>query len=216
MQGVKFDDKHSYIHWGLMLKSRPVISPPTPKTKYVDVPGADGAIDMTDALTGYTQYQNRKISFEFILMAGRENWPAIYSDIMDTLHGRKVKITFDDDPDYYYTGRVTVGKWDAAKVTAIITMSAEVEPFKTETLRKTKNCTMTSSGASVTIQGTKKPVVPDITVSNGGAKVSFRGTTYPLTSGVNRIPGIVIREGNNVLTFMGSGTAVLSYEGGRF
>jgi len=216
MQGVEFDEKHSYYHWGLLFRSRPVISPPIPKTKYVDVPGADGALDMTDTLTGYTQYHNRKISFEFILMAGREKWPAIYSDLLDTLHGKKVKLVFDDDPDYYYTGRVTVGKWDAEKVTAIITMTAEVEPFKTEKLRKTKSCVMTSQGVAVTIQGTKKPVVPDITVSNGGAQVSFRGTTYTLESGVNHIPGIVIREGDNVLTFTGSGTAELSYEGGRF
>lgn len=216
MQGVKFDDKHSYFHWGLMFKSRPVISPPTPKTKYVEVPGADGAIDMTDALTGYTQYQNRKISFEFILMAGRENWPAIYSDLMDTLHGRKVKITFDDDPDYYYTGRVTVGKWDAKKVTAVITMSAEVEPFKTEKLRKTKNCVMTGEHVTVVVQGSKKPVVPDITASDDGVQVFFRGSTYTLKEGVNRIPGIVIREGDNALTFTGSGTVDITYEGGRF
>ncbi len=216
MQGVMFNDKHSYFNWGLMFKSRPVISPPTPKTKYVEVPGADGAIDMTDSLTGYTQYQNRQISFEFIIMAGRENWPAIYSDLMDTLHGKKVRITFDDDPGYYYTGRVTVGKWDAEKVTAIITMSAEVEPFKTERMRRKKTCTLTEEGVTVTLQGTKKPAVPDITASDDGVQVSFRDSTYTLAAGVNRISEIVIREGDNTLTFTGSGTVELSYEGGRF
>ena len=216
MQGVKFDDKHSYYHWGLMFKKRPVISPPTPKTKYVEVPGADGAIDMTDTLTGYTQYQNRQISFEFILMAGRENWPAIYSDLMDTLHGRKVKITFDDDPDYFYTGRVTVGKWNAEMVTAVITMTAEVEPFKTEILKKTKSCILTDEVVTVTVRGTKKPVVPEITATEDGVQVSFRGETYTLKAGVNRIPGIVIREGANEFTFTGSGTVDITYEGGRF
>lgn len=216
MQGVKFDDKHSYYHWGLMFKSRPVISPPIPKTKYVEVPGADGAIDMTDTLTGYTQYQNRQISFEFILMAGRENWPAIYSDLMDTLHGRKVRITFDDDPDYYYTGRVMVDKWDAGKVTAVITMTAEVEPFKTEILKKKKSCTLANETVTVTVQGSVKPVVPDITTTDDGVQVSFRGETYTLTAGVNRIPGIVIREGESKLTFTGNGAVDITYEGGRF
>lgn len=216
MQGVKFDDKHSYYHWGLMFKSRPVISPPIPKTKYVEVPGADGAIDMTDTLTGYTQYQNRLIKFEFILMAGREKWPAIYSDLLDTLHGRKFRITFDDDPDYYYTGRVTVDKWDAAKVTSIITMTAEVEPFKTERVGKTKNIIATEEGETVTIQGSVKPVVPDITTSDEGVQLAFRGETYTLAEGVNRIPGIVIREGDNEFTFTGSGTVEIAYKGGRF
>lgn len=199
-----------------MFKSRPEISLPIPKTKYVEVLGADGMIDMTDALTGYTQYQNRQINFEFIIMAGRESWPAIYSDLMDTLHGRKVRITFDDDPDYFYTGRVTVGKWDAEKVTAVITMTAEVEPFKTEILKKTKRCILTEEGVKVTVHGTKKPVVPDITATDSGVEVSFRGSTYTLAAGVNRIPGIVIREGNNEFTFTGSGTVDITYEGGRF
>lgn len=216
MQGVKFDDKHSYYHWGLMFKKRPVISPPTPKTKYVEVPGMDGAIDITETQTGYTQYQNRKISFEFIIMAGRENWPAIYSDLMDTLHGRKVRIVFDDDPDYYYTGRVTVGKWDAGIVTAVITMTAEVEPFKTNRLSSTKSCVLSEDGVTVTIQGTKKPVVPDITASDDGVEVSFRNSTYTLSAGVNHIPDIVIREGANEFTFTGSGTVDITYEGGRF
>ena len=216
MQGVMFDDKHSFYRWGLMFRRRPVISPPTPKTKYVEVPGADGAIDMTEALTGYTQYQNRQISFEFIIMAGRDRWPAIYSDLMDTLHGRKVRIIFDDDPNYFYTGRVTVGKWNAEKVTAIITMTADVEPYKTERMQRKKSCTLTEDGVTVTIQGTKKPVVPDITATYDGAQVSFRGSTYALKAGANRIPGIVIREGDNEFTFTGSGTVELSYEGGRF
>lgn len=214
MIGVTFNIKHSYHQWGLMLRSRPVISPPTPKTKYAEVPGADGSLDLTDTLTGYTQYKNRKITFEFVIMAGRASWPAIYSDIMDTLHGNIVEIVFDDDPDYVYTGRVTVGKWDAEKVTATLTMSAEVEPFKTERYATSQSMTVEGS-RTVTVSGTRKPAVPTFTVS-ADMQVSFGGSSYTLTAGENRIPEIIIRQGENTLVFTGTGTVTIEYKGGRF
>lgn len=214
MRGVTFDNKHSYHEWHLMFKSRPVISPPTPKTKYVEVPGADGALDMTNTLTGYTQYKNRKISFEFVIVAGRASWPAIYSDIMDTLHGNTVNIIFDDDPLYAYRGRITVGKWDAEKKTATLTMTAEVEPFKIDLFATTKSLTVNGNG-SVTVLGARKPAVPVVTVSSD-MQLAFRGSTYTLTAGENRIPEIVIRQGENKFDFTGNGTVSIEYRGGRF
>ena len=130
MRGVMFGTIHSYWDWGLMLKKAPDISPPEPKTHYVDIPGAQGAMDLTELLTGKVQYKNRSIRMEFNMKAGREEWSAIYSAILNELHGQKTEITLDVDPMHHYTGRVIVGKptWDKRIVT--ITMTAEVEPFK--------------------------------------------------------------------------------------
>lgn len=216
MKGVMFDNRHSFHHWGLMLKSRPVISPPTPKTMYVDVPGADGSLDLTESLTGYTQYKNRKITFEFVVIAGRAAWPAIYSDILDTLHGNVVEIVFDDDPHYAYRGRVTVGKWDGKWATATLTMTAEVEPYKTARYAEPgyKNL-MVEGSRTVKVCGTRKPSVPAFTVS-ADMQVSFGGNVYTLTAGKNILPEIVIRQGENLLEFTGNGTVSIDYRGGRF
>lgn len=216
MRGVMFNEKHSYHHWGLLLSSRPVISPPTPKTKYVEVPGADGSLDLTDTLTGYTQYKNRKITFEFVVMAGRAAWPAIYSDIMDTLHGNVVEIVFDDDPQYAYKGRVTVGKWEAEKVTAFLKITAEVEPYKTARYSDPAYKNLAVDGSrTVTLCGTRKPTVPAFTVS-ADMQMTFKGNTYTLTKGENTIPEIIIRQGVNTLDFTGNGTVSIDYRGGRF
>lgn len=114
-----------------MLKSPPKISSPEPKTHYVDIPGAHGAMDLTKALTGKVQYHNRKIELEFITTAGREDWSAVYSDILSELHGQMKEITLDEDPTHYYKGRVKVGdpEWDNVKAVTL-KMTAEVEPFK--------------------------------------------------------------------------------------
>lgn len=130
MRGVTFGISHSYWDWGLMLKKAPEISPPDPKTHYVDIPGAQGAMDLTEMLTGQVQYKNRAIRMEFVTVAGREEWSAIYSAILNDLHGQRKEITFDDDPMHYYTGRVIVGNPTRNGNIVTITMTAEVEPFK--------------------------------------------------------------------------------------
>ena len=132
MHGVIFGDKHSYRDWGLLTKSRPNISPPKPKLNLIEVPGSDTVIDLTERLTGKVHYQMRTIKFEFIVMAERSRWPALYSEIMNYLHGRSIRIIMDDDPNYYYTGRVTVGDLDPEKKTAVLEMEAQVEPYKRE------------------------------------------------------------------------------------
>lgn len=130
MRGVMFDKKHSYWNWGLMLKTAPKVTSPQPKTHYVDVPGAHGALDLTEMLTGKVQYKNRKIEMEFVTMAGREEWPAIYSEILNELHGQMKEIRLDDDPQHIYKGRVTVGDPEREKTVVTVRMVAEVEPYK--------------------------------------------------------------------------------------
>lgn len=132
MHGVIFGDKHSYRDWGLLTKSRPSISPPQPKMKLIEVPGSDTVIDLTERLTGKVHYEPRTIKFEFIVMAPREQWPSLYSEIMNYLHGKRIRIIMDDDPNFYYTGRVTVGDLDPEKKTAVLAMEAQVEPYKHE------------------------------------------------------------------------------------
>jgi hypothetical protein len=128
--GVTFGTKHTYKDWGLIPKSRPVISPPTPKTLYVDIPGANGLLDLTQALSDDVKYENRTIAFEFNVLDARNRWSNIYSDILDYLQGQSMKIILDEDPTYYYMGRVQVNEWKSDKRTSTIVIEANVEPYK--------------------------------------------------------------------------------------
>lgn len=130
MRGVTFDKKHSYWEWGLMLKTAPEITSPEPKTYYVDILGAHGKMDLTEALSGKVQYNNRQIKLEFISMAGREEWSAIYSAILDEVHGKVKEIMLDDDMTHVYKGRVTVGDPVWYKECVTLPMTVEAEPFK--------------------------------------------------------------------------------------
>lgn len=130
MNGVMFGNKHSYRNWGLLLKKYPVFSPPRPQVKMIEVPGSDTVIDLTGTLTGSVKYGIRHGKFEFFVIDGRHKWPAVYSAIMNELHGKRVQITMDDDPNYYYVGRVAVDEWESDQASATIVLTAEVEPYK--------------------------------------------------------------------------------------
>lgn len=129
-KGVKFGSKNSLTDWGIYLKGRPKISPPTPKTRYVKIAGMDGDLDVSEQLTGYMQYEMRELEMEFTILKPREFWTETYSDIMDYMHGKSMQIIMDEAPDYYYEGRVTVGDWDSENKKSTLTISALVKPYK--------------------------------------------------------------------------------------
>lgn len=239
MDGVTFGTKHSYRDWGLLLKSRPVISPPSPKTVYVDIPGSDGIIDLTESLTGDVKFDNRTITCEFVVLDARNRWSNIYSEIMDYLHGQRMKVRLDEDMAYYYEGRLQVNEWKSDKVTSTITIEGDVEPYKMEmfssledwewdsfsfetgVIRDYKNLSVEGS-LRIDIPPTRKVVVPIIHVINKNADEAMTvrcgwGETYTLSEGENRILNIKISQKNqyNFLTFTGNGSVSIDYRGGR-
>lgn len=235
MNGVTFGDKHSYRDWGLILKSRPVISPPSPKTLYIDIPGSDGVLDLTESLTGEVKFENRTITCEFNVIDSRKRWSNIYSEILDYLHGQRIKIILDEDPTYYYVGRFQVNEWKSDKVTSLITIEGNVEPYKLEIcsslddwewdsfnfetgiIRQWKDLTVGDS-LTITVVGTRKTVVPSFIVQSNdgsGMTVTFDGRTYNLSDGVNRVVNINIKQETQTLVFTGNGTVSIDYRGGR-
>ena len=232
MNGVLFGNKHSYNDWGLFLKERPKVSPPKVKTNYVDVPGATGALDLTEVTGDDVKYENREITCTFTVKEGRNKWHDIYSNIQDYLHGQKMKIILDEDPTYYYEGRCSVNEWTSSKVTSTIVINATVEPYKNERfssleawewdnfnfetgiIRDYKDI-IVDDEYELLIPGTRKQVVPVFTVSGGSLEVEYNGNTYTLPLGHSRILNIVIKEGDNLLTFKGKGKVSVEYRGGR-
>lgn len=241
MYGVTFGEKHSYKDWGLTLKTRPVISPPSPKTIYVDIPAADGIIDLTESLAGEVKYENRKITCEFNVTDSRKRWSDIYSDILDYLHGKKMNVIFDEDPTYYYIGRWKVNEWKSDKATSTIIIEGTVEPYKLELFSSTDDWEWDSfnfeSGIiqdfknmvvegtlNFTVIGSRKSVIPTITVEssdgngmtyNHMGQQSQRVLNLHLNDGVTKNPTIVYKDGETWVTITGNGTISVDFRGGR-
>jgi len=130
MRGVTFGNRHSYRAFGLFLKSTPYIAPPKPKSKLIEVPGSDIILDLTESLTGKVHYGMREGKFEFFVVGGRPKWSAVYAAILNELHGKRLQIVLDDDPNYYWIGRVEIDEMESDKKTATIVLTAQLEPYK--------------------------------------------------------------------------------------
>ena len=215
MLGVMFDKEHSYYDLGLMLTKYPDISPPVPKTKFVDVPGKDGALNLSKTLTGHMLYNRRTMQLSFAILAPRKLWPDIHSEIMDKLHGQDMSIVLDDDPEYMYTGTLAVEAYDPGKVTSGVTITADLEPYKKRILDTITAFTVDGTRtAAITVE--RMPTVPVIAAS-AAMSMTFGGVTYALEAGENEFPDVIMRSGAyNTFTFTGSGDVSLKYKEGRF
>lgn len=127
---VTFGEINTWDDWRLVPTSRPLFNPPPPKVKTLEIPGGDGVIDLSQSLTGYPVYQNRTGSIEFVVLNGFKEWQEAYSDIMDHLHGQRMRAILEDDPDYFYEGRFSVNAWKSDKDNSKITIDYDVGPYK--------------------------------------------------------------------------------------
>ena len=133
---VTFGNKNCYDEWRLVPSSRPVINPPKPKVQYVDIPGADGSIDLTESLAGRPVFSDREGSFDFIVLNDfnvdnyNYNWVDVYASIMQYLHGQRMTMILEDDPLYYYDGRFSVNAWKSDANNSTITIDYVLSPYK--------------------------------------------------------------------------------------
>ncbi len=232
---ITFGNKNTWDDWFLIPSSRPVFNPPEAKTLFLEIPGADGVIDLSTALTGDVRYGSRTGSLEFIVDNGHKEWFELYSDIADYLHGQKMKAILEDDPSYYYEGRFTVNEWKSDKLHSLITIDYVVDPYKLELfsgienwlwdsfnfetgiIREYKNLSVDGT-LNFYIEGSRKPIVPTFIVSSSNGKgitVVYNGTSYPLKDGENRVINIKLGQGTQLLTFKGNGNVSINYRGGR-
>ena len=128
MNTVTFGSYRSYDDLHLILSSK-TIGTPAPKVETIDLPGGDGVLDLTEFFDG-TKYANRQLSFDFSTMVSPASFLQQFSTVQNLLHGRKMDIVLSDDPEWYYTGRISVNEWKADKNIGKITVDCDCAPFK--------------------------------------------------------------------------------------
>ena len=131
---ITFGEKNSWDDWCLIPTSRPNVAPPQIKTKYVEIPGTDGQVDLSELLAGRPLYDMRSGSWEFILQPEKWAFEDAVTVIMGYLHGKRLRVVLEDDPEYYYEGRLTVNSLKCDKNWNIITINYNFSPYKTSLL----------------------------------------------------------------------------------
>ena len=130
---IIFGNKHSWEDWHLYPAKRYVIPPPKKKTNLVDIPGANGSLDLSEALTGYPIFENRTGTLSFIIEHDYyKRWVDTYEEIVDYLHGRHAQMILEDDPNYYFEGAFEVSNWNDTNIVnhSSIDISYDLKPYR--------------------------------------------------------------------------------------
>lgn len=208
MNGVRFGALHSYNDLDLLLTSK-TIETPKVKTMVVDVVGGDGQLDYTEYF-GKVNYYNRKLSFEFSTIINPKEFLSLYSRLQNLFNGKKMQVTLDDDPDFYYIGRVTVNEWKSNKRIGLIAIEVDAEPYKLKQAPTVMYRTITQPTA-INCHNLRKSVIPKITLTTVGAEatISF-GENYTSEAFKHECPDeLIFEEGQNVITVIPTANSVL-------
>lgn len=229
--GVQIGDKHTLKDWNLGWTSIN-LGFPEAKTYEQEIPGADGSLDLTDAIcAGDVKYKNRSLSLEFEA-PDRDffEWASLTSEIANYLVGKRLKIILDTDPDYYYIGRLKLDTEKTDRELSVITLSGDVDPYKLELhsgaedwlwdsfsfetgiVREYKDIKVNGE-YELNIIGRRKRVIPTFICSEP-TEVEYLGKTYSLSTGKSKVFDIWTTEGDNILKLRGNGIVTIDYRGG--
>lgn len=116
---------------------RQEIEPPDVDLKFIEIPGSNIPLDLTDALTGQPHYKMRTGNFEFKAIYDRRRWDSVYSYIINTLQGKKIKLIRTEEPNYYYNGRLVVTSTKSDAYNGRIKIKGTFEAYKRDVVTVT-------------------------------------------------------------------------------
>ena len=227
---------NTWEDWHLIPSSRPSIVPPPVVTKYIEIPGSDGVIDLSEYLTGKATYGARNGSLSFVVDNDHESWETIRQNMINYLHGKKVKMRLEDDPYYFYEGRFTVGNWESGADHSSISITYNLDPFKYRieatgsdypTLWDpfnfetdydysvlSPNVTVNNNTKTFNIYSGDYPFAPSAIWVSGTTTVSFGGVTKTISSSLRSAELGKSTYGANILSVSGIGSVKINWRGG--
>ena len=227
--GVKFNEFHSKETYGMDLLTYS-ISKPKAKRKTIDIPLRDGVIDLTNVISDTVKYENRDIKIMFEVRAQKYLHAGILEKLRFDLHGKTMKIVFDDDVSFYYKGFVEVGEIKCNGSTGSLEITVDAEPFKYDILSSAVDWEwdifdfesgiinetgelVVNSERTISLICRQKRMFPTF-IASSDMTVTFDGETFNLPAGSHKMYDIFLVEGINELTFKGNGTVSIDYIGG--
>jgi phage-related protein len=185
---------------------------PEPQTSFVEIPGRDGALDLSEAF-GTVRYADRV--FELTLYA-RAPFDSLISAFAADVHGRRLNVIFDRDPTFYYDARIMIEDVERHWGYCELSLECRAKPYKLEHFETTITV-LPAGNATVTLANTRMPCVPTITVSAEMTLMfTLSGTNYTvnLSAGTHVIPSLVLTEGDTEIVITGTGRITFTYRKG--
>lgn len=208
MKGIRFGNYHSYNDLRLILTKKEIGSPAVKETK-IEIEGADSYLDLTDFF-GEPKYQNVNHKFDFSTI--EKNSLSLFSTIKNALHGKKVRIILDDDPAFYYVGRLSVSSFTSEKGIGSLTIEADCEPYKYK-LDKTIVSRAIDGANNIVLTNMRKRAVPEVSIdTESSLNIVYQGNIWNLGAGSYTLPELELQAGENIVAVTGTGTITFTWQ----
>lgn len=233
--GITINGLHTYNDLGMVAQEIPVIAPPPLKVQTLEIPGADGSIDLTQALAGRELYGRRRGSVRFaapgvIWTAGSpapSDYVPFYRSLLRSIHGKLRRCVLDDMPDYYMAGRWTVRSFSAAAEGSEIVLDYDLDPYLYTIPQGNRSWLWTVANTpdpvhyavyyvneyrSVSV-GNSTGVTLSVSIyGTPGITMTKGGSTYTITASERRF---AFDNGNTTVAFQGSGIVYIDFYQGK-
>jgi phage-related protein len=199
----------------LLLLAGKEIGSPEVKRMTIDVEGADGTLDYTEYF-GEPKYNDVTHKFPFAIMEPKEDLLSHYSHVKNALHGKKMRIILDDEPDFFYVGRIYVQPFTSDRTIGYITIETECEPYKYK-LAKTVVTRAIAGTVAITLTNARKRAVPEVSITTSTSlNIQYgSGLIWDLGPGSYTLPELELKEGDNFVTVTGTGSITFTWQEGE-
>ena len=224
---------HSFRDFSLLPAAQPNFGTAPPDVTLLKIPGANGRLDISRALTGYMLYDNRTPTLQYYIPGRESQRHARLSRLMNALHGQTARIIPDEAPDGYWYGLLQVSEPQQTEAAWLVTVSGSLEPYKHD-FSTTEEPWLWDSFSfeigvireygAIQVDGTTTVTV--VSSPMGGSPtfrasaamtMTYGGGTYNLAAGANVFPTIELPHGvaEVAFTFTGTGTVSIAFQTGR-
>lgn len=192
------------------------LSAPEYQSNMVEVPGRDGSLDLSTALTdGEPRYKSRTLAATFETSEGtRLERKERFDTMVNWLDGWRMDIQLPDDDAHYITGRVGVAVAYNDLAHGAVTVTAVCDPWRYFKEEAVVELTAGTEAQTATIVNRgRKSLAPMLTISGDDASVNlvYGAYSWALGSGVYVLPDLILTQGDNALTLSGTGSVELRY-----
>ena len=184
------------------------VGPAEPKTSLVEIPGGNGSIDLTEALRAGVAYKDRTIKWTFALYPG-EPWASQRSEVSNAINGKRLQIVFDDDPTWYYDGRVSVTDHKSDNRLHQITIEATCAPYKRKLTESAISTELSTELVGISCAIGQMPLVPLITVAQETV-VQYGEYSTTIQAGAHLLPDLLMSGTQTIKAKVTDGTGTIS------
>lgn len=142
LYGVDIRGEHEEVNtlsdYGLCILDDLTIGEAKLKENYVDIPGANGSLDLSYAPQGYPVYEDREISFTLFKGVDDVALETIRAELANSFHGQYVDLMLPNDASHSWEGTIQFGGisgYNSGK----IPVTFRAQPYKVNILNGAKS-----------------------------------------------------------------------------